>query len=58
MNFITYIPPVKSKDEAQGEICIIGRSMVINPLGDDSPVMMVAIIPLLVEWELGIFKPK
>ena len=38
MNFITYIPPVKSESQAQG--CILRRSMVINPLGDDSPARM------------------
>ena len=47
MNFITYIPPVKTEDQAQR--CILRRSMVVNPLGDDSPVRMWAIIPLLVE---------
>ena len=38
MNFITYIPPVKPEGQAQG--CILRRSMVINPLGNDSPVRM------------------
>ena len=32
-----------------------GRSMVINPLDNDSPVRMQAIIPLLVQWEIGVF---
>ena len=53
MNFITYIPPVKLEGQAQG--CNLRRSMVINPLGNDIPVRMYTIIPLLVEWELGIF---
>ena len=38
MNFITYIPHVKPEGQAQG--CILWRSMVINPLGNDSPVRM------------------
>ena len=36
MNLITYIPPVKPEVQAQG--CILRRSMVINQVGDDSPV--------------------
>ena len=36
MNFITYIPPVKAEGQAQG--CILRRSIVINPLGNDSSV--------------------
>ena len=51
LNFITYVPPVKPQGQAQW--CILRRSMVFNPLGDDSPVKMWAIFPLLVEWELG-----
>ena len=35
---ITYIPPVKPEGQAQG--CILRRSMVINPLGKDSPIRM------------------
>ena len=38
MNFITYIPLVKPDGQAQG--CILRRSMVISPLGNDSPVRM------------------
>ena len=38
MNFITYIPLVKPDIQAKG--CILRRSMVINTLGDDSPVRM------------------
>ena len=38
MNFITYIPPVKPDGQTQG--CILRRSMVINSLGNDSPVRM------------------
>ena len=38
LNFITYIPPVKPEVQAQG--CILRRSMVINPLSNDSPVRM------------------
>ena len=52
INFITYIPPVKPEGKARG--CILRRSIVFNPLGDDSPVRMWAFIPLLVEWELGL----
>ena len=44
MNFITYIPPVKPKGQAQG--CILWRWRVINLLGDDSPVRMCAIIQI------------
>ena len=47
MNFITYIPPKKSEGQAQG--CILRRSMVINPLGDESPVRMWEIMLPLVE---------
>ena len=36
LNFITYISPVKPEGQAQG--CILRRSMVINPLGNDSHV--------------------
>ena len=39
MRFITYIPPVKIEGQAQGCI-ILPRSMLFNPLGDDSPVRM------------------
>ena len=53
MKFKTYIPPVKPEGQAQG--CILRRTMLFNPLGDDSPVRMWAIIPLLVELELGVF---
>ena len=53
MNFVTYIPPMKPEGQAQG--CILRRSMVINPLDNDSPVRMYAIISLLAEWELGVF---
>ena len=49
MNFITYIPSVKPEGQARGEGGILRRSMVFNQLGDDSPVRMRAIIPLLVE---------
>ena len=44
---------MKSEGQVQG--CILRRSMVINPLDNDSQVRMLAIIPLLVEWELGVF---
>ena len=47
MNFITYIPPVKPEVQAQG--CILRRAMVFIPLGDDSPIRILAIISLLVE---------
>ena len=47
INFITYIPPLKSEGQAQG--CILRRSMVFNPLGNHSPVWMWAVIPILVE---------
>ena len=47
MHFTTYIPLMKPKGQAQRYI--LRQSMVFNPLGDDSPVMMLAIIPLLVE---------
>ena len=47
MNLVTYIPPVKPEGQAQG--CILRRTMVLNPLGDDSPAKILAIIPLLVE---------
>ena len=53
MNFITNIPPMKPEGQAPG--CILRRSMVFNPLGDDSPIMIWAIIPLLVEWKLDVF---
>ena len=36
LNFITYIPPVKPEGQARGYT--LRRSMVINPLGNDSPV--------------------
>ena len=39
MNFITYIHPVKPEGQAQG--FILRRSMVINPLGNDSPVRII-----------------
>ena len=45
--FITYILPLKPEGQAQG--CILRRSLVINPLGNEYPVRMQAIIPLLVE---------
>ena len=38
MNVISYIPPVKP--EGQAQVCILRRSMVINQLGNDSPVRM------------------
>ena len=41
--------------EGQAHECTLRRSMVFNPLGDDSPVRMWAIIPFLVEWELVVF---
>ena len=43
------------KPEGQAQGWIIRRSMELYPLGDDSPVRMWAIIPLLVNWELGVF---
>ena len=45
MNIITYIPPAKPEGQARG--CILRLSMVFNPLGDDSPARMWAIIPQL-----------
>ena len=56
MNVITYIPPVKPEGQAQG--CFLRRAMVINPLGNDRPVKMLAFIPLLMEWELRVFDIK
>ena len=47
MNFINYILSVKPEGHAQR--CILWQSMVFNLLGDWSPVMMWAIIPLLAE---------
>ena len=44
------------KPEGQAQWYILRQSMVFNPLGDDSPVRMWAIILLLVEWELGVFR--
>ena len=41
------IPPVKPEGHAQG--CINRQSIVINPLGNDSPVRTSVVIPLLVE---------
>ena len=41
---------MKTKGQAQG--CNPRRSMEINPSGNDSQL---AIIPLLVQWELGVF---
>ena len=46
-NFITYTNPLKPEAQAQG--CILRRSMVFNPLGDDSPGKDVGIYSLLVE---------
>ena len=46
MNFITYILPVKPGGQAQGGI--LRRSMMFA-LGNDSPVRMWEIIPLIVE---------
>ena len=53
MNCITYIPPVKPEGQAQE--CILRQLIVISMLGDDSLVRMWAIIPIFVEWELGVF---
>ena len=47
MNFISYIQLVKPDGQAQR--CILRQLMVFNPLCDDSPLRMWAIIPLLVE---------
>ena len=48
MNFISYIPLVKPEGHAQGYI--LRLSMVFNPLGDDLPISMWAILPLLVAY--------
>ena len=53
LDLLTYISPMKPEGQAQGSI--LWQSMVFNPLGNDSPARMWAIIPLLVELELGVF---
>ena len=48
MNFITYIPLVKPEGQTQG--FILRWSRMFNPLGDDSPVRLWEILPLLMEY--------
>ena len=41
------------KPDGQAQGCILRRSMVLNPVGDDSSARMWVIIPLLVSENLN-----